>query len=459
MGAYKIKLLVIDPEGTFVVPKASTREEFNSVPSAEEGIAALNDVDQEFDAVFLSQDLSETEWTQCVGAAVQTRPDLPIFNVLDQNSCWRLSEAELDLLKHNKTYLIYKSKLRDMIEAIEALSVGFDPGKAFHLARVDEEAGVALKAEDDEFFEIKLSHFMSGKKSIFDVYVKLVHNVKYVKIFSAKDVYDPARLNHYHSKGLESVYIRTEAVKDFVRYANHITKNAVKSDLIDAETKYSIVLSLGCQTLRYFRNEPTEETVELAKQYASYVKTYIEQLKKLRPEKFPVGFFAHLTQFDHSASSVLIAGLIAMEMAVQSSKSLEGVSLAALLHDVSLTEEQGKLTLEDYPNFSPEQKQMFVNHPHRSAFFIKKFKNIDEGVVQAILQHHVRMRGTSFPERSSSQPINWIASVVGLSDEIVHAIEKLSLDLKSRHLQSLIFIGNFLSPSFQKSSLRILGAY
>ena len=450
-----IKFLVLDPERSFTElvhhPMNQGNEKFTWCTGAKEAINLLCDRNVQIDGFFLSEDVTEVEWLTCVRAAVMARSSIPSYNLISEGHYWRLSDAELALIKENKTLLIYKSKLRNMIETIEQLSVGFDKGKVLSLAR-NEETGVDVGSNDSEFFPVRVSQFMTGKTSIFDVYVKLVHNMKYIKVFSAKDPFDHERIRNYATKGLEFFYIRTEAAKGFVEYTDHITKNVVKSQNVDLESKYSIILSQACQSLRHFRDNPSEDTVDFSKRYVSYAKTVIEELRACKPDNFPIGFYAHLTQFEHSAATVLVAGLIAIEMSVNSTKSLEWVTMTALLHDLSLSEKESRISPDDYITLSDEMKSKYFEHPKLSVNVLKDLKNVDESVIQGILQHHVRVRGTSFPKKVANQPINWISNVIGMADEIVHAIYRLSQDWRRADMDSLqAYLDQVVFPNFSKS--------
>jgi hypothetical protein len=83
-------------------------------------------------------------------------------------------------------------------------------------------------------------------------------------------------------------------------------------------------------------------------------------------------------------------------------------------------------------------------------------KSVDASVIQAVKQHHMRSSGYSFPERAPNVPINWVAQIIGISDEIAHAVQQLSKDTS---LSQASAFSEYLERSvYPKFSLKLVYA-
>ena len=402
-------------------------------------------------SAFFSQELSVEEWTIAVKAATNFRPNLPLFNVLSNGTVWKISDDELKQFNIKRPLSKEVTRINNMMEVVDELGSDFDKTEAFALARDDEDIGVYINAVDGDFFAIDIDQFITGNNCLFDLYVKLTANKKFIKLLRAGDQFIPHQVEHYRQSGLRFLYIRREAAEQFVRYADHVSKKAMQTAKLEFITRQNIVMSQGTHTLKFLRRGLTDETVHYAFQFANYSKNIIFELKKLGPDHFPLSFFANLTQYDHSVSVAMLAGLISSQLNIDSEKSYQSIALAAMFHDISLADEDPKFSLEDPTDFNEEELKIFYSHPLRSAEIVSKIKSIDPGVLQAIKQHHTRIRGKSFPPKVVNQPINWVASLIGLADEIALTITKLCKNWESADRAALLkHLDEEVFPNFSK---------
>jgi hypothetical protein len=92
-----------------------------------------------------------------------------------------------------------------------------------------------------EFIPIKAAEFVSGSKSIFDVFVKLSEK-KYVKIVNSGDVFNPQRVNEYISKGVEHFYIPRQSHEAYLLFSDKVAAAVLKKRDMPNDVKSAMTL-------------------------------------------------------------------------------------------------------------------------------------------------------------------------------------------------------------------------
>lgn len=448
------KLLIVDPDEGFKRRLTTKSVKGTTIFFFENAAGArplITDTQVKLDGVFISQDLSRRDWLESVQMMNQSRPDVALFNIVSGGNCWKLSEEEIKRYSVAKSVKKEAVNVREMVQAIEEFTSDFDKTAALQLRRTDEAVGEKVQGVLSDFFPIEIDLFISGAQCIFDVYMHLKANEKFVKILNALDHFEPEKISIFKKNGVDFLFIRQEAASTFMQYSNHISKKAIVSDGISMNMKEFIVLSQGQQTLKYISSNLGEESLKYAGQFAARTQTIVNDLKKLGPERFPDSFFGNLAQYEHSVAAVLLAGIIATKMSIASEKTLHIVTTAAFLHDLGLSEVEKKFLTEDISLFTPEEKALYVQHPSTGVKMLRTAGMTDGAVLQAVEQHHMRNRGLTFPDRPANAPINVVAGIVGIADEIARALGKLSLDWSSANNEGLLFyLEKHVFPNFSK---------
>ena len=304
------KLLIVDPDEGFkrrLTLKSVVGTIIYFFESALKAKPLLSDPSIKLDGIFVSQDLPRRDWLETVQLANQSRPEAAIFNIMSNGNCWRITDEEIQKYKVQKSLKKETTHLRELMEAVETFGSDFDKQEAMKHHRKDELVGHDVKGQEANFFPIEIELFFSGAQCIFDVYIHLKKNQKFLKILNAMDRFDPALIEDLRKSGLAYLYIRQEAAQSFVKYTNHVSKRALNSERVSINVKEFLVMSQGQQTLKYIRRNLSEDSLRFAHQFAARTKTVVDQLKKLGPEKFPEGFFGNLAQYEHCVATVLLA--------------------------------------------------------------------------------------------------------------------------------------------------------
>lgn len=127
----------------------------------------------------------------------------------------------------------------------------------------------------------------------------------------------------------------------------------------------------------------------------------------------------------HSVLLAYVACGVYHAMEGQETSTLQHLTLAALLHDISLsiTEYEEiqlleKLARKEEFHQDPEVKS-YLQHPHRSAELLEKFKDIPKEAHLIIKLHHESPDGKGFPQAYTAHSIGLIPAIFILSEDLV----------------------------------------
>jgi putative nucleotidyltransferase with HDIG domain len=128
---------------------------------------------------------------------------------------------------------------------------------------------------------------------------------------------------------------------------------------------------------------------------------------------------------NHSTMVAHIACAIARGMTWSSDVTYYKLTMAAMLHDITLVNEDlAKIqTLtelsEKGDRFKPSEIDLYKRHVSDAAKIAQEFTEVPPDVDTIILQHHERPDGTGFPRRLSGPYINNLSAVFIIAHEIV----------------------------------------
>jgi putative nucleotidyltransferase with HDIG domain len=420
-------VLIVDPDREFLDslradPKAEMIPAVLS-DSGKEAQAVLSDPRRKLLGVFINPATTTPGGgpggLSVIRSAHLHRPALPIHLIYE--GAKPFSERELKSLGVQTA--LQKPVTFTRIFSIVQPVAHFDPraGLAANAGGSKESAGTEVAEADDGFVPLRALDFLTGARSLFDLFVRLGAG-RYLKILNAGDDFTLERLAAYIEKDVKYFYIRKETQLQYVSYCNQIAGRVVKGNGISVKLKSSQVLNHGEQVMSFLRMQGlSEENLAYATGFVDNVGKLVHELK---PERHDLlrGFVADFTSYQHGVAVSIIACLIARQLGIGSDESLRIVGISALLHDIGLFAMPDEVHHEDRAKMSPEHKKLFETHPMTGALILKGIRAIHPTVVQAVSQHHERADQRGFPARIGLGRVNRVAEIVGLSDEFVRII-------------------------------------
>jgi len=98
-----------------------------------------------------------------------------------------------------------------------------------------------------------------------------------------------------------------------------------------------------------------------------------------------------------------------------SGKTLEDISVAALLHDVGKLSIPGEI-LNKPGALTIQERAIVENHPLKGAQYIGKQKNIPKLAMIAALEHHLKHNGSGYPKIHQKWRPNIISQMISIAD-------------------------------------------
>jgi response regulator RpfG family c-di-GMP phosphodiesterase len=262
---------------------------------------------------------------------------------------------------------------------------------------------------------IRLDHFIKYAKDASEAYIQIGPE-KFVKISEENPNTQNGNelLQHYVNKKIDYIYIRTSFLKKII--AEHRTTIANYKSPEDKIQLAGFVFNISLSALKAISideieleniNTIIEDTLnELLKDKNIY--PLIKDL--LGKEGFLIG---------HSFFSIYIAASILRETSFIFSKTLKKITMAALLHDISL----GNLdicSLEMQENNLTQVKSNFAlfNHPIESAKILVEKNDFFEEVKKIIIEHHEKPDGNGYPKGLNANSISPLSALFILSHDI-----------------------------------------
>lgn len=116
----------------------------------------------------------------------------------------------------------------------------------------------------------------------------------------------------------------------------------------------------------------------------------------------------------HSLNVSLIALTLGLGLKWETLR-LQDLGLAALLHDVGMTEIPKEIYLKPEPLKKLERAKVEL-HPRSTLEILKKIGSLNENIIQMAFQHHERLDGGGYPQRLKGKDIHPGARILGLAD-------------------------------------------
>ena len=127
----------------------------------------------------------------------------------------------------------------------------------------------------------------------------------------------------------------------------------------------------------------------------------------------------------HSMLLSFVACALATQVQWKSDSTYQKLSLAAFLHDITLTNQEIarydslRVLVHDREKFSEEDFKSYRTHPLDAAEIARQFTEVPPDVDQVIAQHHEKPDGSGFPRGLTHSRINPLSMVFIVAHDVV----------------------------------------
>ncbi|MBF0205753.1 MAG: response regulator [Oligoflexia bacterium] len=279
-----------------------------------------------------------------------------------------------------------------------------------------------------EFCKIGIKKLLRFNSINSDIFIKMSTN-KYLKIINKNELYDKQLIEKYQDKGIKYFHVKKEDFSSlFDYYAQAFGSILCKENITIEERMFSEgeCLRLVGEILPYMGiNEQVAKTInELINSNIKVIRgkpNIFELLSKMMNNRDYI--------YEHSILISYISGLVASKMSWNTENTLEKLSLAGLMHDISLVDEP---TLAKIENIGEEKTKTMIipkqhialirDHPQKISEMIRKANCFPPDIDQIIMEHHEMPDGSGFPKGLSSSKISPLASIFIISEKLVNSI-------------------------------------
>ena len=255
-----------------------------------------------------------------------------------------------------------------------------------------------------------------------DVFLKL-NDGKFIKVINSNEMFEKTLIQKLILKGIKYFFVNrselssysdavlntlTASIKTKKKKSNEIQKSQLNSTALNVLKKNIIKCGIS-ESLIIAADEIINLQLDLIKS-SKQLEGFIEKFQLFRK-----------ASADHTRIVNYIIFAILKDLTWDSESTIQRMSFASLLHDISLPEifyTQPHDTEEQINNLSDEYKNMYLKHPEESAHIAKNFDSISGGVDRFILEHHELPNGKGFPRRLNYNHIHPLTAVLHLSDFI-----------------------------------------
>lgn len=300
-------------------------------------------------------------------------------------------------------------------------------GESWEKMRQSNSQGAVEQSYDKERFRrIKLKRFYNFSKVCCDVYIQLSPK-KYVKLLNANDEYENPQIEKYEEKGKKYLFIENEHYQRFQEQFGHLVMDKLeKAQNMAPEIKVVAELAAFDHTLK------TAQEFGITAITANHVKRSVESnLKTLKKLPNLENLLKRIMRggdyiSEHSLMLCYFAGQICMKTSWGNPQSIEKLSMAALLHDVALTDDRlahvHSMDEAKAMDLTSEEIEIVRSHPGEAAKLISEGENIFADVDTIVLQHHEQPDQSGFPRGLGALSISPLSCVFIIASELTERI-------------------------------------
>lgn len=277
----------------------------------------------------------------------------------------------------------------------------------------------------DEYLPVRLTLL----KKIYSVQTPMfirLNSQKYIKVTQENTEFNEEILKKYTDKEVSHLYVETKHVETLISEYRKKVMSEEGWKEINAEEMPDFV-SMNIEFLRDLTKQLgwRDNMAELVHDNLKKVLILASQNKDLASW---VHRFHKIERFgfaDHCTLLALTCANLLAEFKQDTNENIKTLSFCALMHDMSLTDEQydhKKKYLKSVlfgTNQSKDAQGVF-EHPSKSAEICKNWQSCPPLVDKIIIEHHESPDGKGFPAKMKAKDIAFLSAVFILAEDFAH---------------------------------------
>lgn len=262
-----------------------------------------------------------------------------------------------------------------------------------------------------EYVSIRVSTLRGDQAIDFDAFVKI--NDKYILYLRKGDSFEGDRLKRLKTKKLKKMFILPESEVSYRDYLHRniemaYDRNSGKS----AENRAEIIQgNQQSHAEAVMENPESEQAYKDTKDAAG---KFAELMSQDDPQLFNSIMNIENTDQNiahHGVTVSTFAVALAKKLNLTDAKSLQLLTLGALLHDFEHFH-SGLSIARPLSQFNPEELKTYKSHPLAGAQKVQDKRHFDQAVINIISQHEEYMDGKGFPNGLTESKMDPLALIV-----------------------------------------------
>jgi HD-GYP domain-containing protein (c-di-GMP phosphodiesterase class II) len=300
-----------------------------------------------------------------------------------------------------------------------------------------------LDLDEGQLIAIMIKDIILTPKSFFNIYLSLSAN-KYVKILNAGDPVTKDFLDKYSNKNIENFHVLKNEHLKYMKLCNAYIEKELISSPQGIEKNSANILHNGDNLAKNLAKAGIgRENIQVARDFLQGTYQFI---RRSRPTNQSFAKLLNtLIDHEHASTVILLSTLLSKELGFESSKTVQIVGTAAMLHDIHLVK-QNSPVIESVLQLSDkkEDRELFDCHAKEGARYLRELGIFDEIICQAVEQHHLRknLKGAKISDK-----LNLVSEIIGVCDDFSNIV----LDAKNPETE----LDSFLRDILPQFSLKI----
>lgn len=330
-----------------------------------------------------------------------------------------------------KTPLIFITGFDNILETEEAFRLGaqaflskpFENSELYKLLNGVEAFNTIVNRPETEmelgdyYCKVHIDEFVTGKKIIYPVYLKLSSS-KFIKIAHNGEDLDQKKIDNIKKHGVEYFYLENADFNNYIKRNIQIAKNLLLFKGIPDSKKREFFIGITKNLIEYeFNRDMNSETISMALfaihntlQLVNAKKDFMVALQSLHDFSPSI--------VEHSMLVSMIASAIALQSGNFNNKTVTSVALAGLYHDFGLKELPEGLVKKNIKDMNAEELALYKTHPQLSSQVLSSIEDVPEAVPQGVLGHHEHADGSGYPFGIGRMKIHPIGRILCLADQL-----------------------------------------
>jgi len=310
------------------------------------------------------------------------------------------------------------------------------------------------KPVDIKYTKVSIDVFKRGLPSPFNVYLK-INDEKYLKVIKKGEGIDPEQVEKHNQKNIEQYYIDQADFDEYHSSMDDEIKKILEDPNLNIRDKQRVALDYADNVTYLLESKGVDEkSLVSAKQFVEMSEKIVSEVAK--SNDLVKDFLSDLRNIERGSILAMLSGLFLNKM--KASQDIhQDVALICFLHDIALAGSPPHVKEGNLELMSDDEKDFFNKHPKKGAQILAEV-GLKPALLEAVIQHHIRIDNSGFPQLPKGQKINSIAELIGLCDDFSKVLEecdetgedpilKFKTQIEGRFSKKLVDVFSLAFPS------------